>query len=1358
MGNSRVLQKATKELTKAKAPKKSKDIIYDPAGQWKFPGQNTRIPGGNITMQGVPYPVYAQPNVGQPQMMYPGQDYVFPGADYVDEQPQMKKGGRPRGLVSMPKPSKKGLASKAYSRSLDATNKLFTENNLFKKPKDKRRKVFDPNAKYYAEGGSAGCPKGFYYNGKKCVKLPKNVFITSDPDEYKQRIQAYRDSSITHQNVNKYNRALQNVIKGALATGSSNVHDPYYITGLTTSYGFSSEDAAKKHTRKTEAQANKLKTRLFENIIDNSGYYTPQTGREIALHDHHPPVKGKSGFINSIDNDYQYYKFPAPKQPVVFAKEYPKEEVKKQLPKKTLPKKTLPNKEEPVYEDMPEVGRLPIKQALIDQPKGTIITQTNTTPEEVVEKTDVEYTPEYSEEGGPDSVGYHYKDKQKRYIDWNGRAVGYRPLKFRKPGHSGELIKLGGKKYFYLPTIESRTEDWFVPDNDNEEEYQDGGEYGMPLGTGVSQNFIGNRDEFKVGGIPELPLRDNQVNYDAYVNRFEPKTRMQDGGEQDAMSAMMKARLAYANEFGNPAAQRMINLPDNPYQFDDGNTGTHYMASMDNYAVPQIQDINGQLMLGDYGPESNEAIRFDTDDDANYFAEHYKDVSPGFIEAELTDDEIEEYRKGGYIVEDISIPSLNQYDKGGRFKRRKKKQEEQEQLEYRPPVEVNDEMYESVTPFPEAPEEFKQGVGNIKEIEKKAQAPDWLKFSNEYEKKNSKQAFIDEKKKEYLKGTNQGLLKAQGYNMENFPEDVERNFEKAYDYKKNSFIVKKLGKKEKFSPNRRGEWVDELSKKEKEIVANSKYESKLQPSYWSRTLAGLQELYGDVYAPGVSSRIPIAGLTKKEQKDIQNSKLGAFETLAGWDALGAVAANALEQSGNSGYGASYRESPGILSGEKMAGVTDEHAMTLNLLNYTLPYDIAAAAPSIIKGVGNVANVTKTVGKNLIQASPLKKAYKYNPWAFKADKEAAYRMLGGKEGYLDAVESGLLRPNQKTGRYDATFYNVGEPLDRYKAGYDTQYMAEVPLSNEKIYPRYEGADDYRISEEIGAEAFDTRVPKGHVGIYEPGVNLYKEHWLQGYKKVKPPKATKKLEVVPSEEELIDLWRIQEKGDRPMAELAAEGKLGPMFKNEKAIQHFKDREKYFGQWFTKDKADLDWYKTDREFKDPEIINLKVPKSKLEEFQNYDKTLSRASDREFVIPQEEQGLYKVSETPKELPGSSNKSFMGKVKDYFDRPPGPLMLGMSKGAVFTKEIKNPDYFLDLMKINKYSAKNKKYFEDLIATVKRQGNVASERQYDELQRLKTGDMNYGKKGFAKGGIVSELSNKEIKDLVAQGYIVKDVD
>lgn len=163
-----------------------------------------------------------------------------------------------------------------------------------------------------------------------------------------------------------------------------------------------------------------------------------------------------------------------------------------------------------------------------------------------------------------------------------------------------------------------------------------------------------------------LDAYNKMLNQSGSRNKYggEP-IRFQSGGEQEAMNAMMKARLAYANMFGNPAAQRMINIPDQPYEFEDGNTGTHYMASMDNYAVPQIQNENGKLMLGNYGPESREAIRFDSDEDANYFAENYKDVSPGFINLELTDDQIEEYRKGGYIVEDISVPSLTRMQPGG---------------------------------------------------------------------------------------------------------------------------------------------------------------------------------------------------------------------------------------------------------------------------------------------------------------------------------------------------------------------------------------------------------------------------------------------------------------------------------------------------------------------------------------------------------------------------------------------------------------------------------------------------------------------------------------------------------------------
>ena len=157
--NKKVLSKAVSQLDKAKAPAKPKDIITDPMGQWKFLGQDTRIPGNGkgdtlkITMKGVPVPVFAQPNVGPGVMMESGKDYEFPDAYYVDESPQMKKGGILK-LPKMPKPSKKGVLSKAYSNSLDATNKLFTQHKLFEKVKSKKGKVFDPNANYQLGGFS----------------------------------------------------------------------------------------------------------------------------------------------------------------------------------------------------------------------------------------------------------------------------------------------------------------------------------------------------------------------------------------------------------------------------------------------------------------------------------------------------------------------------------------------------------------------------------------------------------------------------------------------------------------------------------------------------------------------------------------------------------------------------------------------------------------------------------------------------------------------------------------------------------------------------------------------------------------------------------------------------------------------------------------------------------------------------------------------------------------------------------------------------------------------------------------------------------------------------------------------------
>lgn len=80
-----------------------------------------------------------------------------------------KKGGS----AKRPKiPNKKN--SKAYSRSFEATNKFFAQNPLFSKPKSRKNKIFDPNAKYYADGG-------------ELIKAQNGL-------SHKERMQAYDDS------------------------------------------------------------------------------------------------------------------------------------------------------------------------------------------------------------------------------------------------------------------------------------------------------------------------------------------------------------------------------------------------------------------------------------------------------------------------------------------------------------------------------------------------------------------------------------------------------------------------------------------------------------------------------------------------------------------------------------------------------------------------------------------------------------------------------------------------------------------------------------------------------------------------------------------------------------------------------------------------------------------------------------------------------------------------------------------------------------------------------------------------------------------------------------------------------------
>jgi hypothetical protein len=194
MYNKKTLSEATKNLNSTKAPAKKKDNVISRTkpvvskeGYKQGPppaGTHYRIPGnesGTSIYNPTPYPLnlvgpngtqaqigpwdtntqhFDEPYMDEFPMAEYGGDISIPDlTDYEDggeydltdeEIAELKKGGYVvRELPNIPK--KKN--SKGYSRSLMATNRLFAQNPLTKKTKSKKRKVFDPNSKYYQEGG-----------------------------------------------------------------------------------------------------------------------------------------------------------------------------------------------------------------------------------------------------------------------------------------------------------------------------------------------------------------------------------------------------------------------------------------------------------------------------------------------------------------------------------------------------------------------------------------------------------------------------------------------------------------------------------------------------------------------------------------------------------------------------------------------------------------------------------------------------------------------------------------------------------------------------------------------------------------------------------------------------------------------------------------------------------------------------------------------------------------------------------------------------------------------------------------------------------------------------------------------------
>jgi hypothetical protein len=197
-----------------------------------------------------------------------------------------------------------------------------------------------------------------------------------------------------------------------------------------------------------------------------------------------------------------------------------------------------------------------------------------------------------------------------------------------------------------------------------------------------------------------------------------------------------------------------------------------------------------------------------------------------------------------------------------------------------------------------------------------------------------------------------------------------------------------------------------------------------------------------------------------------------------------------------------------LTPEEIARTTDNVGETVNLssemlkdglINELVGYGATKAIPFVSKSA-------KAAGKYLTEETALKNAYKVNPFAFKPNPEAYYRMVG-KEGIKDATESGVIRANQKipladngepfggmtTPEFDVPYFSKSRPFDGrnynktpYYGSYEGPGMIEVKNTGnfKSLSPRA----DY-----IG-------LPKSTIKTSDDAVKLYQQDWLQGYKEV------------------------------------------------------------------------------------------------------------------------------------------------------------------------------------------------------------------------------------------------------------------
>lgn len=456
----------------------------------------------------------------------------------------------------------------------------------------------------------------------------------------------------------------------------------------------------------------------------------------------------------------------------------------------------------------------------------------------------------------------------------------------------------------------------------------------------------------------------------------------------------------------------------------------------------------------------------------------------GGIILDLTEDQINEYKKGGYIVEDISVPSLTRMDDGGEKRKTKKRKNKIGHLEQIHQIDQ-----------PVIPEDIRQVIEKPEVEVNPAQerVPLMIKFSNEFQENNPYDAYYEKAAYDYLK-KQKGWNEALGINKSNLPENVAKRIQNNYYKDLQDYIIKQAKNTQKDYMgkfDKKGNWkplmgknntLDPLSKRPTGHGSWDNYgDGSIQMVYPEQLFmgpgAGALGLVGRAAAKGISN------LAKSSL--VQGTKAALNVPIA--NIPGATIGNAIA----SGFAAD------ALVNRLPEGVTQlnngEYIDAAgNIITGLLDVAGAGMISPIYQGAKSTAS---ELGKFLgTEEGLLSNAYKLNPWAFKPNFQNFYRQIG-KTGLEDALKSGVIRSADQS-----TF-----PKPHFVEGKDfTKLYSTGSGANGRPSVIFETSGLNKAGDPIvfPANANSSYTPwiAGESQIPISEGKLFKQDWLKGYKEV------------------------------------------------------------------------------------------------------------------------------------------------------------------------------------------------------------------------------------------------------------------